>query len=251
MFIENGSDRVFNVNLNGTTVVPNFRLLDYGPSGTSIVIPYGFTATSINALIQMSGGLGGTDHNPTLSAFTLEVLAPAVTTLAASSFTATNATLNGTVNPNGDAATAYFQYGLTTNYGSFSATITLAATNVDLAVFSPISGLAPGTTYHYQLVGSNSAGTSTGSDLVFTTLSLQPVSFTLNGPIPLPGGAFRLSFTNRSGLGFTVLGTTNVALPLSNWTVLGAPAEAPSGQYQFTNTQATNKPIRFYRVRSP
>jgi hypothetical protein len=54
-----------------------------------------------------------------------------------------------------------------------------------------------------------------------------------------------------AGLGFTVLATTNLALPLSNWTVLGAPVEGPSGQYQFTDTQATNTAIRFYRVSSP
>jgi hypothetical protein len=47
---------------------------------------------------------------------------PVVTTLAATGVTATNATLHGTVNPNGSVTTAYFQYGLTTNYGSFSAT---------------------------------------------------------------------------------------------------------------------------------
>jgi hypothetical protein len=54
-----------------------------------------------------------------------------------------------------------------------------------------------------------------------------------------------------SGLDFTVLGATNVALPLSNWTVLGAASEAPPGQYQFTDSQSTNNVRRFYRLRSP
>jgi hypothetical protein len=188
-----------------------------------------------------------------------------VTTLDASGITATNATLNGTVNPGNGVTTAYFRYGLTTNYGSYSATNTLTATNVNVSVSRLVSGLAPGTTYHFRLVGLNSAGTSVGSNLVFTTVSLQPVNFTLKGPVPLPegaftgpiavstplpGGAFRLSFTNRSGLSFTVLGATNLALPSSNWTVLGTATEAPSGQYQFTDSQ-TNQPRRFYRVRSP
>ena len=48
-----------------------------------------------------------------------------------------------------------------------------------------------------------------------------------------------------------MLGTTNLSLPLSNWTVLGAPAENPAGQFQFTDSQATNGAPRFYRVRSP
>ena len=67
----------------------------------------------------------------------------------------------------------------------------------------------------------------------------------------LQGGAFQLSFTNLDGLSFTVLATTNLALPLTNWTVLGTPVESPPGQYQFTDPQATNKATRFYRVSSP
>ena len=97
--------------------------------------------------------------------------APAVTTLAATSITATNATLNGTVNPDGAATTAYFQYGLTTSYGSFSSTNSLAATNAVLNVSNLLSGLAPGTIYHYRLVAANSAGTNYGSDITLTTVS--------------------------------------------------------------------------------
>jgi hypothetical protein len=73
----------------------------------------------------------------------------------------------------------------------------------------------------------------------------------MSGAVILPGGAFQLSFTNLNGLGFTVLGTTNLALPLTNWTVLGAATEAPPGQYRFTDPHATNSPAKFYRVTSP
>ena len=48
---------------------------------------------------------------------------PAVTTSPATSITSTNATLNGTVNPNGAATTAYFRYGLTTSYGSYTVSV--------------------------------------------------------------------------------------------------------------------------------
>jgi hypothetical protein len=79
LFIESLDDRVFNVSVNGTTIVPNFRLLDYGTQGTSIVIPYVFTAASTNALIQLGGGVGGDDNNPLMSGFTLEILTPITT----------------------------------------------------------------------------------------------------------------------------------------------------------------------------
>jgi hypothetical protein len=50
---------------------------------------------------------------------------------------------------------------------------------------------------------------------------------------------------------FGVLATTNAALPLSNWMALGGVTEVSPGQFQFTDTSATNSPRRFYRLRSP
>jgi hypothetical protein len=67
----------------------------------------------------------------------------------------------------------------------------------------------------------------------------------------LPNGSFQFGFTNVSGLAFTVLTATNLSPALINWTVLGVPTEISSGQYQFTDQQATNYPRRFYRVSSP
>ena len=52
-------------------------------------------------------------------------------------------------------------------------------------------------------------------------------------------------------MSFTALGSTNVALPLSNWSWLGPVTDAPPGQFQFTDTQAVIFPQRYYRVRSP
>jgi hypothetical protein len=67
----------------------------------------------------------------------------------------------------------------------------------------------------------------------------------------LTSGAFQFSFTNTPGAGFTALTTTNLSLPLSNWSVIGSVPEISSGVFQITDLQATNNPQRFYRVRSP
>ena len=67
----------------------------------------------------------------------------------------------------------------------------------------------------------------------------------------LGGGAVQLAFTNTPGATFTVLATTNVSLPVSNWSALGAPTEQALGEFQYTDPQATNNPQRFYRLRSP
>ena len=63
----------------------------------------------------------------------------------------------------------------------------------------------------------------------------------------LGNGSFQLTFTNVSGLNFSILASTNIAAAVTNWSVLGAPVENPAGQYQFTDL-VTNK-ARFYRVR--
>jgi hypothetical protein len=157
---------------------------------------------------------------------------PVVSTLAANCLTTTNCTLNGTVNPNGAATTAYFRYGLTTNYGSYSATNTLGATNTTLSVSNLISNLTANTTYHFQLVASNSLGTALGGDLTFTTpgqpvattqpaTSITTTNATLNGTVNPNWGAttafFRYGLTTNYGSYSTTntLPATNVALSVS------------------------------------
>jgi len=131
--------------------------------------------------------------------FTTSPQAPTVTTLTATSVTATNATLNGTVNPNGAATTAYFEYGLTTNYGNFSASKILVATNGNFSIANFVSGLIPGTIYHYQLVGSNSAGTILGGDLTFTTAASLPIVTTLAATGVTAGNANLNGTVNPNG----------------------------------------------------
>ena len=67
----------------------------------------------------------------------------------------------------------------------------------------------------------------------------------------MPNGAFQFTFTSRPALGLSVFATTNLALPLSNWTAFGGVIELSPGWFQFTDLQATNNPLRFYRVHSP
>lgn len=78
-----------------------------------------------------------------------------------------------------------------------------------------------------------------------------PPPIVLMSPARLGSGEFQFSFTNTPGRNFTVFGITNLAVPFSNWTVLGSVLETAAGQFQFTDPQATNNQTRFYRVRSP
>jgi hypothetical protein len=98
-------------------------------------------------------------------------MAPTVTTGSATGITATGATLNGTVNPNGTSTTAYFQYGTTVSYGNSTPFQSVGNGTSSLSVSDILAGLSPAYTYHYRIVATSSAGTTYGSDMTFTTTS--------------------------------------------------------------------------------
>jgi autotransporter-associated beta strand protein len=114
---------------------------------------------------------------------------PTVTSGSASGITASAATLSGTVNPNGLATTARFEYGMTTAYGS-TASVTISPNDGSTAqnVSVSISGLQPDTIYHYRLTATSGGGTSPGADLTFTTYPTLPYTYTTtSGSVTLTG----------------------------------------------------------------
>jgi hypothetical protein len=84
--------------------------------------------------------------------------------------TGTSATLAGTVDPNGHSTSWYFEYGRTAAYGTKTASQNAGTSKGARAVSVPISGLTPGTTYHFRVVATSSAGTAYGADAAFTTV---------------------------------------------------------------------------------
>jgi uncharacterized delta-60 repeat protein len=104
---------------------------------------------------------------------TVSYTAPTVATLAAASITATTATINGTVNPNGIITNTWFEYGTTASYGQSTAIEAQGYGTSANPVNAAVSSLTPGTLYHYRLVAQNGETTAYGADLTFTTLSVQ------------------------------------------------------------------------------
>jgi phosphodiesterase/alkaline phosphatase D-like protein len=96
-------------------------------------------------------------------------LVPSVSTSAAKAVAQTSATVTGAVNPHGAATRYYFQYGTTTGYGSHTSAKSAGSGSKAVSVETALSGLSPGTAYHYRIVASNHAGTALGADRTFTT----------------------------------------------------------------------------------
>jgi len=103
--------------------------------------------------------------------------APTVTTLTATGVGTTGATLNGSVNPNGLATDAWFEWGTSPGLVTFDTTsIQAVGAGTDaLPVMATLSGLSPGTTYYHRVAASNSTGTAKGVIASFTTGS--PTTF--------------------------------------------------------------------------
>jgi hypothetical protein len=90
-----------------------------------------------------------------------------------------------------------------------------------------------------------------GNDEVYvSTLAFVSVTSPQLHVLDAGPASFQFAFTNTPGVWFSVLTTTNLTLPLSHWTVLGEATEISPGQYQFTDSQVTNSPQRFYRVKA-
>jgi hypothetical protein len=120
--------------------------------------------------------------------------APTATTGPATAIGATTATVTGTVVPGGQATSWYVEYGTSTTYGSQTAKANAGSGSAAVNVTSNLASLKPGSTYHYRVVATNSAGTVHGSDAVFTTLTppgattgaatgIGTASATLNGTV--------------------------------------------------------------------
>ncbi len=121
-----------------------------------------------------------------------------VTTSQPLSVTATGAGFSGSADPNGLATTAFFQYGLDPKYfggGAIDYTSSTPAQAVGSdftshTVSASVSGLVPHAVYHVRLVATNSAGTTFGPDVTFTTPSLPAPG------APTLGKTFNISLVN-------------------------------------------------------
>jgi len=97
--------------------------------------------------------------------------APTVTPGAASHVEADAATLNASVDPNGETVgECRFEYGTTAAYGASVPCSSLPGSGtLAVAVSATVSGLQRGTSYYFRAVASNSEGAGEGAQQSFTT----------------------------------------------------------------------------------
>jgi hypothetical protein len=142
------------------------------------------SASDCSATDQRGAGrpIGGCD----VGAY--EVAPPVLGAASTSAVGATSATLGATVsNPDVFAGTVSFQYGTSTAYGGTTPSQAVPAGAAGGSFGAALTGLAPGTVYHYRVVASNPDGTTFGPDQQFTTAPPAPSASSAGSPSPAPG----------------------------------------------------------------
>lgn len=104
-----------------------------------------------------------------------DAASPSVSTGSATGVGAgTSATLNGSVNANGQATSVNFEYGLLADLSGTNTSVDAIEGPVsgssNTAVSASLSGLSSGTTYFYRVVAQNGTGTSRGTIKSFTPI---------------------------------------------------------------------------------
>jgi len=115
--------------------------------------------------------------------------------------------------------------------------LTITSTNDGVVTFNFTA--APTTrTAHMALLGQSVSVVQTGSGAPFVAAQV------------LANGDLNLTFTGGATHTYTVLSTTNLAVPLTNWTVLGTATGNGSGSFQFTAPAVTNYPQQYFIITS-
>ena len=205
----------FGGNLNSQSMNPTYVGTNLHPTNLALG-KKGFYFASVPT------DLGGTTRTspPDMGVYEFGT-APAVITLAATPVTSTTATLNGSINANTLVTNSFFDYGLTTAYGTSTAGVPVSVSGTTVTGINlPVTGLTPLTTYHYRARGVTAGGMIVwGNDMTFTTLAPPPTvvtlaasaitgtTATLNGTVNANGSSSTISFD----YGLTVAYGANVA----------------------------------------
>jgi hypothetical protein len=101
----------------------------------------------------------------------------------------------------------------------------------------------------YAVIVTNFAGSVTSSVAILT---VAPLSFANIVATPGNGGGFILSGDGGTNSGaYYVLISSNLLLPLTNWTSIATNHFDSTGHFIFTNTAPTNAPQEFYLLQMP
>jgi alpha-tubulin suppressor-like RCC1 family protein len=197
--ISSGSRTVSATSTSGAAVT-------FSSTTTSVCTVSGSTVTYVSpgtCTVKASRGVNGMflAAADVSRSFSISGNKPTARTAAATSVSASRATLNAVVNPSGLATTVKFVYGLKSDLSDGNDQASRVDTSMnDTDISVTVTGLAEKTTYYYRVEATNEQGTSKGDIMSFT--SARPVGVTVNDAA---------EFTNKRSVTVSVTGPTGSA----------------------------------------
>ncbi|MGZ4217191.1 MAG: IPT/TIG domain-containing protein [Solirubrobacteraceae bacterium] len=189
--VEFGSTPATDVSVGGPTQITATAPPGTGTVHVTVTTPSGTSATS-----------SADEYSYVAPRVLPQTGSPTVVTESPTMHSSTALSLAGSVNPEGLVTTAHFEYGLDSRYttpGTSGPIYDQSTPPVQIGsdfqshpVFTPVAGLVPNALYHARLVATNTAGTTFGPDVTFTTPA-DPAP-------PAPKLASSFSVTPVSGL---------------------------------------------------
>jgi hypothetical protein len=144
--------------------------------------------------------------------------------------TAEHATVLAEVGPGVQGATAAFEYGTTTAYGSTVVAAPATLPRSGATATASIAALAPATTYHVRVVLTSGDAQDAGPDATFTTAPAPPAAAPGAGDAATPAvSAPRPPVLGRSVAVGPVAGRVRVRKPDGRVVTLAAGADVPTG----------------------
>uniref|UniRef100_UPI00292FD718 beta strand repeat-containing protein n=1 Tax=Pedobacter nyackensis TaxID=475255 RepID=UPI00292FD718 len=206
------------------------------------------TRVEITGKKGSTGGLYNYFDDVVIGAAVVPISVPTVSTMAATNVTTNTATINGMVNANGAQTTVTFNLhvnsaNVNNGEGSQWSANAVNAGSGNTAVSANVTSIYGGNTYYYRVNATNSAGTTRGNILSFTT---PPPSPSQPSAATVSTTGFTVNWTGANGAASYLLdvatdGAFNNKLPLYNDLVV-------NGLSQLVNGLSANTPY-YFRVR--
>ena len=133
--------------------VPTTTIVSKGWEGTcTFTQPGTYMFKSLNMFNGPKSGPYGDEDYTEYEVVVTGPPTPTTTTEQATAVTETEATLNGRVDPEGQATSYYFEYGTTESYGTKTSEMPAGSGSTNQEFHFTWTGLSPNTTYDFQLV---------------------------------------------------------------------------------------------------
>ena len=153
-------------------------------SSTSITATSPAGVGSVDVTVTTPGGTSATSANDQFTYVSTGTAPPGVAPGPPTVRSTTGVEFSGSVNPNGSATTADFEYGIalsdrgpgssTALYDQTTPVRQVGSDSSNHTISAAVTELIPNAVYHVRLVATNGAGTTNGPDQTFTTPASAP-----------------------------------------------------------------------------